>query len=286
LGQVDIAGLRAALDQRFTRRMDLSTGGAVYLAEGLTDLNEVCSAFISSDDAENQDDDIDAYWIFDETLTDSIRTLIDFEWTFEAPPAWDDRVQLLRLSDSRTYVWLPPADDIGRAWVGLAAIEPPDNRPAYEWLLAEIWGAGSGRQQSVFGEDFDLMLSLPTDVTIKAPECLSLEGIRRAVAKWVGDDPRSESWGEVLDRVERAVRYRGPTGALRQMQTALEDMEALGKKVRSEPLESIIAGFAGEEARAADHRSRLLATVQGREQLLGMYGQLCCRVAPARRSET
>jgi hypothetical protein len=41
---------------------------------------------------------------------------------------------------------------------------------------------------------------------------------------WLGDDPRQESWGELLDRVERAIRYRAPTASLRQMEDALEEM--------------------------------------------------------------
>jgi hypothetical protein len=123
-------------------------------------------------------------------------------------------------------------------------------------------------------------LHLPTTVTITAPECLSLQGVRGAVAKWLSDDPREEVWGELLDRVERAVRYRGPTAALRQMEKALDEMTVATQKLKSEGLDSIVAGFAAEETRARDLRSSLLATVERRGQLIDMYVQLCCRVAP------
>lgn len=271
---MDIRRFRELLDSVLIRPIDPSAEVHLSIATELRDLNEASTEFLNSDELQLKDDEeVDAHYMVTEYHL-TVRTLIDFDWTFEGPPSWDDHIEIWEPDASTAYVWLPPNEDIGRGWLPLARVEPSNNVAAYDWLLREIWGArGNG-----FGPKFEFLLSLPTGVTILSPDRLSLAGVRAALAKWLGDDPVTEAWEQLLDRARRSILYRGPSGVLRQMTDATDGMRDFVERTRTRSFDQMLDEMQLDDRRGASARSRLLSGKERRDQLIEMYVQLACRI--------
>jgi hypothetical protein len=47
---VDVKGFRAALDDMLARRLDVPTEGSVYIAKGLSDMNQLSRALLTDEE--------------------------------------------------------------------------------------------------------------------------------------------------------------------------------------------------------------------------------------------
>jgi hypothetical protein len=282
-GEMNVQGLREALDELLTKRLDLPGRGTIYVPGRSIDLSDVVQTFFDQEESAELAEST-PYEVVQEIDSVTLRGLLHFDWTFEGPPAWDDWIEIFEPIGSRGYVMVHPDEEMNHPWWDLlAAVEPATSRSAYEWLLAEIWGA----RQSTFGAELELtgesgfLKSLPTGIVILAPDLTSIGAVRAAIACWLGDDPTSEKWGELLERVGRAVRYRGAAGKTREMRDAIAEMERQSERLRSESLNAIVqdmkARSAAERADGISRRLRLLGSAEDRNRLLDMYMELTCR---------